>query len=72
MRQEEDVYEESPCAGKRSYRSELQVEQALERILSHEGEWASAKFPCRAYFCDGGPCPCFAWHLTSQPNGRET
>lgn len=67
MRQDEEHHEESPCAKKRSYRSELQAEQSLERVLSHKDEWVSEKFPCRAYFCDLGPAPCFMWHLTSAP-----
>jgi hypothetical protein len=65
MRQEDDHYEEAPCACKKAYRSELQANQALGRVLSHQGEWISSKFPCRAYFCDGGNAPCFMWHLTS-------
>lgn len=65
MRQDEEHYEESPCAHKKSYRSQLQAEQSLGRVLSHKDEWRSDKFPCRVYFCDLGPAPCFMWHLTS-------
>lgn len=67
MRHEEEEHEDSPCRAKVGYRSEVQAQQALDRILSHEKEWASAKFPCRHYFCDGGPAPCFRFHLTSAP-----
>lgn len=66
MRGDDEQYDEAACAGKVGYRTEDQAQRALDRVNSHCGEWASAKFPCRVYFCDTGSSPCFRFHLTSQ------
>lgn len=71
-RYHEECSEDSACADKVGYRSEAAAQRALAQVRAHKDEWASGKFPIRAYHCSSasGPC-CWRWHLTSQPRGMD-